>query len=226
MSEGQVDVPHGTSGSILAETAAIAALDVSHETLLRLQAFVDLLRHENEHQNLVSRDSLQQVWARHILDSAQLLRFVPADADAWLDLGTGAGFPGLVVAALHPARFTLVESRKLRGDFLRRSAETLCVAERVEVFCGRLETLETRPVSVISARAFAPLEKLLGVAERFSTPETIWVLPKGRNAKSELDAALASWQGEFRLEPSRTDADAWIIVAKGVRRTAKGKRAR
>jgi 16S rRNA (guanine527-N7)-methyltransferase len=96
----------------------------------------------------------------------------------------------------------------------------------VEVFCGRLETLATRPVSVISARAFAPLEKLLGLAERFSTPETVWVLPKGRNAKSELDAARASWQGEFRLEPSRTDADAWIIVATGVRRTAEGKRAR
>ena len=81
-----------------------------------------------------------------------------------------------------------------------------------------------RAVDVISARAFAPLPKLLALAERFSTPETVWILPKGRNAKSELEAARSSWQGDFRLEPSLTDADAGIVVASRVRRKPRGRR--
>ena len=84
--------------------------------------------------------------------------------------------------------------------------------------------MATRAVDVISARAFAPLPKLLALGERFSTSGTIWILPKGRNAKSELDAARSSWQGDFRLEPSLTDADAAIIVASGVHRKTRGRR--
>jgi 16S rRNA (guanine527-N7)-methyltransferase len=219
-------VPHGTHFSSKEEEEAIAALDVPHGTLERLRAFVSFLAVENDRQNLVSRGSLPQVWMRHILDSAQLLRFTPPEAKSWLDLGTGAGFPGLIAAALHSASFTLVESRKLRADFLMRAADILGVSGRVEIHCGRLETLPSSKYDIISARAFAPLGKLLELAERFSAPETLWVLPKGRNAKSELDAARASWQGEFRLEPSRTDADASIIVARSVQRAVKGKRAR
>lgn len=219
------NVPHGTSEA-LTEERAKAGLNVPHETFERLEAFVTLLKEENEVQNLVSKSSLDQVWARHILDSAQLVRLAPAHAGHWLDLGTGAGFPGLVAAALHPARFSLVESRKLRTDFLRRGAEVLGVSDRVEVICSRLETVPTGIYDVISARAFAPLDKLLALAERFSNDETVWVLPKGRNAKSELDAARASWQGSFRVEESCTDAAAGIIVAQGVRRMKKGRTAR
>jgi len=200
-------------------------IDVPRETLAALQAFARLLAEENERQNLVSQASLEHLWNRHIWDSAQLLRLAPS-AFTWIDLGTGAGFPGLVVAKLGTAKVTLVEARKLRADFLHRAAEALDLGGRVDIVCGKAEAAPERRYDVISARAFAPLDKLLAIGSRFASPETIWLLPKGRNAKSELEAARASWQGEFRCEPSLTDADAWIIVARGVSRREKGKRAR
>lgn len=199
-------------------------LDVPRETIVRLREFVTLLSAENARQNLVSKGSLDAVWERHIADSAQLVRFAPATARSWLDLGTGAGFPGLLVPLFHPAKVALVEARRLRADFLRNAASVLGIAARVEVIASRLESVPARTAEVISARAFAPLPKLLALAERFSTPRTVWILPKGRNAKSELDAARSSWQGDFRLEPSLTDADAGIIVASGVRRRTRERR--
>jgi 16S rRNA (guanine527-N7)-methyltransferase len=192
---------------------------VPRETLVRLDAFVALLRAENERHNLVSRASLATIWSRHIADSAQLVRFAPSAASTWLDLGSGAGFPGLVVALLHPARTMMVESRRLRADFLRRAAVLMGLDNKVEIAVARAESLAERPFDVISARAFAPLDHLLAVGTRFSTEKTIWILPKGRGAQTELEACRASWQGDFRLEPSLTDPDAHIVVAKGVRRT-------
>jgi 16S rRNA (guanine527-N7)-methyltransferase len=198
-------------------------LGVPRETFVNLEQLVTLLAEENERQNLVSRASLETVWARHIVDSAQLLQWSPSPSTSWIDLGTGAGFPGLVVAALHQGPVTLVEARKLRVDFLLRAADVLGVAERVTILCAKAEAVEARAYGVISARAFAPLDKLLSIGERFSTAKTRWILPKGRNAKSELEAVESLWQGDFRLEPSLTDADASIIVAEGVRRRGKGK---
>jgi 16S rRNA (guanine527-N7)-methyltransferase len=203
------------------EAEARGALDVPRETLDRLDAFVAFLRQENEGQNLVSKASLETVWSRHVLDSAQLIRFVPREARQWLDLGSGAGFPGLLIPLFHLTSVTLVESRRLRCEFLRRGAEILGISRRVEILCSSLDAVPTRRFDVISARAFAPLPKLLELAERFSTPGTLWVLPKGRNAKSELDAVRSSWQGDFRLEPSLTDADARIVVASRIRRRKK-----
>ena len=206
------------------EQAAIAALDVPRGTMDRLQGFVTLLTEENARQNLVSASSLEHVWSRHVLDSAQLIRFAPAKAETWLDLGSGPGLPGLIVALLHRSKVTLVESRRLRAEFLHRAAEALDILDKVEIVCARAETMEPRPFDVISARAFAPLDKLLTIGSAFSTKGTCWILPKGRSAKSELEAARASWQGDFRLEPSVTDADSGIIVASGVSRRAKGKK--
>jgi 16S rRNA (guanine527-N7)-methyltransferase len=206
------------------ESQAKALLDVSHETLGRLEAFVTLLKEENEIQNLVSRGSLSRVWERHILDSAQLLRLAPPGA--WIDLGTGAGFPGVIVAALRADATTLVEARKLRADFLERAVRVLGAADRTTICCAKVETVPTRRYAVISARAFAPLDKTFALGEKFSGDETIWLLPKGRNAETELEAARASWQGEFRLEPSLTDPDSRIIVARHVRRKGKGKKPR
>jgi 16S rRNA (guanine527-N7)-methyltransferase len=197
-------------------------LDVSRETMARLDAFVALLREENERQNLVSRASLDHVWLRHIMDSAQLLRFAPDSQARWLDLGSGAGFPGLIVAALHRGPVTLIEERRLRVDFLRRAAAILGVAP--EIVGARAERVAPRPFDVISARAFASLPRLLELGTSFSTRNSLWVLPKGRNAQAELEALDPSWQGDFRLEPSLTDAEARIIVASGVHRKGKGKR--
>jgi 16S rRNA (guanine527-N7)-methyltransferase len=195
--------------------------DVSRETLARLDDFVALLRDENQHQNLVSAASLDQLWQRHIVDSAQLLAFAPSPEASWIDLGTGAGFPGLVIALLHRGPVTLVEERRLRVDFLGRAAAVLGI--RPEIVGTRVERAPDRKYDAISARAFAPLPKLLDLATRFSTTNSVWILPKGQNAQSELDAVDSSWQGEFRLEQSLTDAQARIIVATQVRRRTKRK---
>jgi 16S rRNA (guanine527-N7)-methyltransferase len=196
--------------------------DVPRETMARLDAFVALLREENERQNLVSRASLDQLWLRHIADSAQLLRFATAPDAAWVDLGTGAGFPGLVVALLHRGPVTLIEERRLRVDFLHRAAESLGVA--VEIIGGKAERVTGRSFDVISARAFAPLGRLFQLGTGLSTDKSVWLLPKGRNAETELEALDPSWQGSFRLEPSVTDPAARIIVAHRVHRQGGRKR--
>lgn len=145
----------------------------------RLETLLVLLGEENARQNLVSAASLGDAWVRHVIDSAQLLRFVPRGTPNWLDLGTGAGFPGLVVAILRPdCPVTMVESRARRIEWLNRIVERLALpAARVEG--RRLELVETAKYGVISARAFAPLDKLITLSARFSTSDTIWVLPKG-----------------------------------------------
>ena len=184
--------------------------------MARLDTFAELLREENERQNLVSKASLGQFWLRHIADSAQLVRFAPTSEASWIDLGTGAGFPGLIVAALHSGPVTLVEERRLRADFLQRAADVLGV--QAEILAMKAERAERRAFDVISARAFAPLQRLFDLGTAFSTTKTLWLLPKGRNAAAELEALDSSWQGDFRLEPSLTDPEAAIIVAEGVRR--------
>lgn len=185
-----------------------------------LEGFADLLQKECSLQNLVSKSTLDLLWLRHIADSAQLVDHAPPEG-AWLDLGSGAGFPGLVVAAMADRPVTLVEERRLRADFLRRAVSAMGL--NAQVIESKLERVPPRPFAVISARAFAPLAKLLELGTAFSTTKTVWLLPKGKNAARELEALDPSWQGDFRLEPSLTDPEASIIVAEGVRRRAKGR---
>jgi 16S rRNA (guanine527-N7)-methyltransferase len=182
------------------------------EALGRLELLVEMLREENSKQNLVSAASLTQVWQRHIVDSAQLLKHVPrGTAQRWLDLGTGAGFPGLVIAALRPElAVTMVESRAKRIDWLTRALVAMGLP-RASVAGMRLEHHQGVPVDVISARAFAPLPELVGLASRFSTTTTMWLLPKGRSAAQEV-AGLSGWQHTFHVEPSLTDAEAGIVI--------------
>jgi 16S rRNA (guanine527-N7)-methyltransferase len=181
--------------------------------LARLERLVVMLGEENQRQNLVSTASLDEVWRRHIADSAQLLMSVPRETSPWLDLGTGAGFPGLVVAALRPeCEVIMVESRKRRVEWLERAIGELELG-RARVIGSRLETVETFPAGVISARAFAQLTPLLAVSARFSTSDTAWLLPKGRSAAQEL-VELTGWCHLFHVEQSLTDADAGIIVGK------------
>jgi 16S rRNA (guanine527-N7)-methyltransferase len=122
----------------------------------------------------------------------------------------------LIVAILGEGQVTLIESRAKRIAFLQEAARVAGVADRVEVIGSRVETAPKRRYDVISARAFAPLPKLLALAQPFTDKSTRFVLPKGRSAAEELAAARASWQGAFRLVPSITDSDAAIIVAEGV----------
>ena len=194
--------------------------DLALERLDRLAA---LLAEENQRQNLVSAASLSEVWRRHIADSAQLLT-MGAGQGSWLDLGTGAGFPGLAIACLLPdTKVIMVESRARRIEWLSRAAESLGLTQ-ARVLGSRLELVGDRKVSTISARAFAPLDKLLDLSARFSTPDTLWLLPKGRSARQELDA-LSGWQHVFHVEHSLTDPEAGIIVGRLTGRTGKGRKA-
>ena len=179
---------------------------------VRLEALGALLAAENDVQNLVADSSLPALWVRHYADSAQLLAHVPRETGSpWLDLGTGAGFPGLVVAILRPeCEVVMVESRARRIDWLRRVCDALELAN-ASVAGMRLEAVETRQFRAISARAFAPLPKLLDLSARFSTSETVWLLPKGRSARQEL-AELKGWNHLFHVEQSLTDADSGVIV--------------
>jgi 16S rRNA (guanine527-N7)-methyltransferase len=186
-------------------------MNVSRETWGQLEKFVGFLQGEAQLQNLISTATLDQIWARHIVDSAQLLRFAPPNGQ-WLDLGSGAGFPGLIVALLSAHHVTLVESRAKRIAYLQRAVELLDMQDRVTIAGMALEKFQTAPFSVISARAFAPLPRLLPLAHRFSADNTIWLLPKGRNAATELQDVTGSWKHDLRIEPSVTDDAAGILV--------------
>ncbi len=184
----------------------------------RLERFASLLLDENQRQNLISKPSEASLWSRHFADSAQLLEHVSREtlaqpmADPWLDLGTGAGFPGLVIAALNPnLPVVLVESRARRVEFLERCAKAMDL-RKCRVIGARLETITPFPARVISARAFAPLNKLLRLSAPFSTKATLYILPKGRSAAHELEKQKPSIRKMFHVERSLTDRDAGIIV--------------
>ncbi|MCL5776655.1 16S rRNA (guanine(527)-N(7))-methyltransferase RsmG [Limibaculum sp. FT325] len=191
-----------------------AVFGVSRETLERLSRYEALLRQWNSRINLVARASLGDVWARHMADSAQLTDLAPAGVALWVDMGSGAGFPGLVVAAVlaersPAAHVALIESDTRKCAFLARAASAMDVA--VTIQNCRIETAPPRAADVISARALAPLDTLLRLAERFRGPRTCLLFPKGRSVESELTEARAHWHIEARLHPSRTDPSGRIV---------------
>ena len=196
--------------------AKAAARPVSRETWIRLEAFVDRLKTANSAQNLVSASTIDQMWERHILDSAQLVRFEPNRGASWVDIGSGAGLPGIVIASLVDGPVTLVEPRRLRAGFLAETVAALGLAARVSVVASKVEQVDG-PFDVITARAVAPLGRLLAMAHHLAHPETVWALPKGKTAYSELAEAQRSWQCEARIEASCTDPQAAILVLSKVR---------
>jgi 16S rRNA (guanine527-N7)-methyltransferase len=187
---------------------------VSRETIEKLKRYVDILSEENARQNLISAATLAEAWERHILDSAQLVRFEPEAGASWVDVGSGAGLPGVVIACLVAGPVTLVEPRRLRTEFLHKVCESLDLDAKL--VCAKGERVEGS-FDVITARAVASLASLLEISAHLSTRKTVWALPKGRGAARELAEARRSWQGEFRLEASVTDVDSFIVVATGVR---------
>ena len=194
---------------------AVLQRDVSRETSARLERFVDLLRIEAGAQNLVAASTLASVWDRHIADSAQLVALAEPGS-RWIDIGSGAGLPGLVVAILTADPVTLVEPRALRADFLRRAAAALGL-DRVTTIAAKAQAI-TGSFDIITARAVAPAGALLTMTSHLAHARTRYLLMKGRSAKKELDDVRAAWQGDFRLVASRTDAEASIIVAERLRR--------
>lgn len=191
---------------------------VSRETWDRLDTYIALLFAGMAEQNLIAESTRDCVWARHIVDSAQIIPLARQQASGcWMDLGSGAGLPGIVVALLSDRPVTLVESRRKRIDFLESVTEKLAL-RNVTVFGGRVEAVPAIASAVISARAYAPLPRLLQSAVHLADKNTLWLLPKGRNAQNELEATRPSWQGVFHVEQSVTDPDSAVIVAKGIQK--------
>jgi 16S rRNA (guanine527-N7)-methyltransferase len=181
-----------------------------------LESYAGMIELANAAQNLVAASTLPMMWARHIADSAQLLCHDDAAADGlWLDLGSGAGLPGVVVAILTDRPVWLVESRALRCRFLEDVVIELGLGRRVAVQAMPLARLPTTRAATISARAFAPLDRLVDLSARFSTDKTRWLLPKGQNAAKELALLTPAWQKLFHVEQSVTDAASGIIVGTG-----------
>lgn len=194
--------------------AAIAGGNVSRETFEKIEAYASMLREESQRQNLVSAATLDDLWERHILDSAQLVGFEPRSGASWADIGSGAGLPGIVIACLVAGPVTLIEPRRLRAEFLHRVCESLKL--NASVFVGKAERAEGS-YDVITARAVTNLSNLLKISAHLSTRNSRWVLPKGRNAERELVEAQQAWQGAFHVERSATDPESRIIVGTGVR---------
>jgi 16S rRNA (guanine527-N7)-methyltransferase len=200
--------------------ALLAGRSVSRETLGRLQIYADLLRRWNPTVNLVSQGSLEHLWSRHILDSAQILDLAPPAA-TWVDLGSGGGFPGLVITILgadeRPAlAMTMVESDARKCAFLATVARETGVAPRI--LTARAEDVPPLAADVVSARALAPLPVLLGLSARHLAPSGTALFLKGARHQPEIEQALAEWRFTYQKHPSLTDPAAVILSIKGLSR--------
>lgn len=192
---------------------ALAGLGVSRETQGLLRTYVDQLSHWQRTTNLVAPSTLREIWTRHILDSAQLLEFA-SPGQTWLDLGSGGGLPGLVLAcqfkpmggAIH-----LVESNAKKAAFLRHVTTVLAVPARIHL--SRIEQAlpGMPPPDVVTARALAPLTQLIGYTKELLKSGTVGLFPKGKDHKAELTEARKDWHFSYELHASRTDPEARII---------------
>jgi 16S rRNA (guanine527-N7)-methyltransferase len=198
-----------------------AAFGVSRETLDKLNLYESLLQRWQRTINLVAPATLTATWLRHFADSAQLARFVPAKANLVVDLGSGAGFPGLVLAIMAeerggPRRFVLIESDQRKSAFLREVVRATGAA--VEILSIRIETPETHAsvglADVVTSRALAPLERLLALAQPYFGPDTLGVFPKGRGVDAEIETARRTWDFDVELEPSLTESAARIALVR------------
>jgi 16S rRNA (guanine527-N7)-methyltransferase len=182
---------------------------VSRETLARLEAYADLLTSWSARINLVGRDTLPDLWRRHILDSAQLRRLVPDSSQSLIDLGSGAGFPGLVMAILGFPGVELVEADSRKAAFLREAARV--TSAEVTIRPCRIQAVPPHPVDVVTARACAPLPRLLELAQPFFAPHTVCVFPKGERFAEELTLAREGWTMQVSVEQSLSDRRGVIL---------------
>lgn len=211
-----------TTGNLAADRArALASTPVSRETTDRLDRFVGLLLAWQQRINLIAPSTVPQLWIRHIADSLQLLPLAP-QARTWVDLGSGAGFPGLVIACAladtAPARVHLIESNSKKAAFLREAARILGVP--ADIHAIRIEDFVKKPVpavDVVMARALAPLPELLAAAYPLLKTGALGLFPKGQDVGLELTAAARCWSIEAALVPSRTDPKGRIVCVKGLR---------
>lgn len=194
--------------------------DVSRETMERFEAYANLLQKWNPRINLVSKSTLPDLWTRHFEDSAQLFDLAPP-VDHWVDLGSGGGFPGLVIAILAtefatPKQITLVESDTRKATFLRQVLRE--TGANGQVISKRIEDIAPLQADVLSARALADLPTLCTFADQHLRPDGIALFPKGARWQEELDAARESWHFDCKSYPSVTEPSAVILKMKGLSR--------
>lgn len=204
-----------------AEELIVGGVDVSRETFDTLKAFEAQVRRWNAAINLVSKNSLDDLWGRHIADSAQVFRLCPSKATSWVDLGSGGGFPGLVVAVLGreakpELSVTLVEADVRKATFLRQAAQALGL--NVTVLSTRIESLPPQKADVLSARALASLSELLNYADRHLRPDGSAIFPKGARYAEELAQAREAWDFDVEAIPSASDKDAAVLVVRNIHR--------
>jgi len=198
-----------------------AALGVSRETQAQLALFVERLAVWNRTINLVAESTLADPWRRHVLDSAQLMGFVPPDARVVVDLGSGAGLPGLVLAILGVPDVHLIESDRRKAAFLLDMTGRLGL--RVRVHTSRIEAVAPLPADVVTARALAPLPRLLDLAAPFLRPATRCLFLEGKSVDTELTAIRPSWTMTPTIHVSRSDPDGRVLVLDGLRRVEENK---
>jgi 16S rRNA (guanine527-N7)-methyltransferase len=201
---------------MIEQLAGVLGRDVPRGTTDLLGHYMALLRDETGKQNLISSSTLDSLWERHILDGAQLVKFAPAANSSWVDIGSGAGLPGIVIAILVGGPVTLIEPRRLRAAFLTTTVAELGLDSRVTVAAKKVERV-AGAFDVITARAVAELDKLLRISTHLSTRKSLWVLPKGRSAESELAAARRNWHCDAEIVLSRTDPDSRILLLRNVK---------
>ena len=207
-----------TSG---AASAAVLA-DVSRETSQRLTVFAGLLQRWNQRINLISPGDLPQLWSRHIADSLQLLEELPPGAP-FVDLGSGGGFPGLVLAIANGSPVTLVEADRRKASFLREAARA--TGTTADVIARRIEQADLPPMRYLTARALAPLPRLLDWSARLLAADGVCLFLKGRSAEDELTAAAAEWHMAVSRRQSRTDPNGVILRLSEIRRVRQPDRA-
>ena len=191
-----------------------AATGVSRETRQRLEAYAALLVAWSARINLVGRATLDDLWRRHFLDSAQLLPLIPPGAGSLIDLGSGAGFPGLVLAILGAPGVELVEADSRKAAFLREAARITGVA--VTIRGCRIEAVPPHEVDIVTARGCAPLDRLLALGERFIGRQTVCLFPKGARAEEELTAIGKAWTMSVSRHPSRADPAGSVLLLQQV----------
>lgn len=193
----------------------IAGVDVSRETMADLEGFAALTTKWTQKINLISRNTSDDIWNRHIVDSVQLYQYAPDRFQNWVDLGSGGGFPGIVMAILGKAKqpkaqFILIESDQRKAAFLRTAARELSL--QVDVIAKRIEDVTPQGADIVSARALAPLSALLDMTSRHLSPEGIALLPKGKQVKQEIAEAQKSWRFQLEDHASFTDPQACILA--------------
>lgn len=190
-----------------------AAITVSRETVENLKLYSEMLREWNAIHNLVSKVSLEDLWRRHFLDSAQLAPLIPLAANTLVDLGSGAGFPGLVLAEMlknrQKFRTVLYEATGKKCRFLAAVAARLDL--KVEIRNARAEEAKAEAFDIVTARALAPLPELLAYAQRFFGDNTIALFPKGQNLASELTDTHKSWKMIANKHPSMSDPTGIVL---------------